>query len=345
MRSQWLNIKFNKCKIVLKDSSIDEIGVEHHFVAKNIGKKVSIVYFEIDIKSLSNIEKLPLKYKQVSKYPSIEVDLNFISDKFDVIDSTIKEINSPLVSSVKVIDIYDGEDGRAITTRITFSCLERTLTREEVQEVVDKVVENLAKKGVKQKQFFLISVSKIGNMKNKELNLFNRLFKIVLTISFLFCVSCSSKKYKVADFCEDVFIPGNKYYETNVKHQEGFEIPPVLKAKDILPPSMLGNKLYTIKDEVYSDGTIDHFYLKSKWGDSKAESFLILKTRINEVNALESLDKLERVPFFKGLGKSALAVITSPCKLVKLIGKMFTASPKETTEEKNEPGEPEGSNS
>ena len=173
-------------------------------------------------------------------------------------------------------------------------------------------------------------------MKNKELNLFNRLFKIVLTISFLFCVSCSSKKYKVADFCEDVFIPGNKYYETNVKHQEGFEIPPVLKAKDILPPSMLGNKLYTIKDEVYSDGTIDHFYLKSKWGDSKAESFLILKTRINEVNALESLDKLERVPFFKGLGKSALAVITSPWKLVKLIGKMFTASPKETTEEDSE---------
>ena len=102
-------------------------------------------------------------------------------------------------------------------------------------------------------------------MKNKELNLFNRLFKIVLTISFLFCVSCSSKKYKVADFCEDVFIPGNKYYETNVKHQEGFEIPPVLKAKDILPPSMLGNKLYTTKDEVYSDGTIDHFYLKSEY--------------------------------------------------------------------------------
>ena len=140
MRYQWLNIKFNKCKIVLKDSSIDEIGVEHHFVAKNIGKKVSIVYFEIDIKSLSDIEKLPLKYKQVSKYPSIEVDLNFISDKFDVIDSTIKEVDSPLVKSVKVIDIYDGEDGRAITTRITFSCLERTLTREEVQEVVDKVV-------------------------------------------------------------------------------------------------------------------------------------------------------------------------------------------------------------
>ena len=109
------------------------------------------MYFEIDIKSLSDIKKLPLQYKQVSKYPSIEVDLNFISDKFDVIDSTIKEVDSPLVSSVKVIDIYDGEDGRAITTRITFSCLERTLTREEVQEVVDKVVENLAKKGVKQK--------------------------------------------------------------------------------------------------------------------------------------------------------------------------------------------------
>lgn len=170
-------------------------------------------------------------------------------------------------------------------------------------------------------------------MKNKELNLFSRLLKIFLTISFLFCVSCSSKKYKVEDFCEDVFIPGNKYYETNVKHQEGFEIPPVLKAKDILPPSMLGNKLYKIRDDVYSDGTIDHFYLESKWGDSKAESFLILKTRINEVNALESLDKLERVPFLKGLGKSVWAIVSSPWQLVKLIGKAFTPSGKKPTKE------------
>ena len=141
----------NLCEIFVENSSLGEIGIVHPFVSKNIDKKASIVYFEIDMKSLSDIEKLPLKYKQVSKYPSMEVDLNFISDKFDVIDNSIKEINSPLVNNVKVIDIYDGEDGRAITTRITFSCLERTLTREEVQEVVDKVVENLAKKGVKQK--------------------------------------------------------------------------------------------------------------------------------------------------------------------------------------------------
>ena len=163
--------------------------------------------------------------------------------------------------------------------------------------------------------------------------LFGRFCRNILLVSLLFCCACSTKKYKADDWCEDVFIPGNKYYATNIRHQQGFEIPPVLNAKEILPPEMQGNSLFKVKNNVYSDGTIDHFYVTSKWGDSMAAGFLILKTRINEVNALESLDKVEEAPFLEGFGKSVWGIITAPWSLIKLIGHAFSGGEKKTAEE------------
>ena len=44
--------------------------------------------------------------------------------------------------------IYTDENGKSITVRIFFSHDERTLTREEVQSVVDGVIANLEKQGI-----------------------------------------------------------------------------------------------------------------------------------------------------------------------------------------------------
>lgn len=168
-------------------------------------------------------------------------------------------------------------------------------------------------------------------MENKFLPL--RSLRSAFVFLLIFLSSCSSQRYKMGEWCEDVFIPGNKYYATNVKQQEGFEVPPVLHAKDILPPEMQKSKLFKVKDEVYSDGVIDHFYLTSKWGDSIAAGYLILKTRINEVNAIESLDRLESSSFFKGIGKSAVGMVTAPWHLLKLGGRAFSGGDEKQDEE------------
>ncbi|MGI6680479.1 MAG: phenylalanine--tRNA ligase subunit beta [Bdellovibrionota bacterium] len=134
--------------IICDNVELGVIGVVHPSVGKNIDKKASIIFLEIDVFTLSSIEKEELVYDEISKYPSVEVDLNFVSNTYDVIGKTIDEINSSLITKVKVIDIYNENDTKAITIRLTFSCLDRTLTREEVQEVVDKIVDSLARKGV-----------------------------------------------------------------------------------------------------------------------------------------------------------------------------------------------------
>ena len=81
----------------------------------------------------------------------MEIDLSFITPAFAPVALAIKEANSPLIKNVEVTDIYEGEGIKSITTRITFSHPEKTLTREEVQEVSDFIVESLNKKGIELK--------------------------------------------------------------------------------------------------------------------------------------------------------------------------------------------------
>ena len=84
----------------------------------------------------------------------MEIDLSFISKTFAPIAIAIAEAKSPLVKNVYVTDIYEDEnDGsKSITTRIVFAHPERTLTKEEVTEVTDKIIATLKEKGIELKK-------------------------------------------------------------------------------------------------------------------------------------------------------------------------------------------------
>ncbi len=142
----------NLNKILCDGTVIGEIGVAHPVVSKKIDKKAAIVYAEIDINDLTNIENSGITYDEPSKYPSMEVDLSFVADRYEVIGNAISATNSELIKKVFVTDIYEDENGKSITVRIIFSQKDRTLTREEVMEVVDSIVDTLKTSGVNLKQ-------------------------------------------------------------------------------------------------------------------------------------------------------------------------------------------------
>ena len=137
--------------IVCDGVVLGEIGIVHPAVSKKIDKKASIVYAELDVVALSEIADAGIHYEEASKYPSMEVDLSFLSNSFAPIQAVINEVASPLIKKVRVIDLYEGEEGKTITVRLTFSCMDRTLTREEVQEVTDDIVARLAAQNIRQK--------------------------------------------------------------------------------------------------------------------------------------------------------------------------------------------------
>lgn len=133
---------------------IGEIGIVYPTVQKKIDKKASIVYAEIDVDAFANIENASIQYIEPSRFPEMEIDLSFISKTFAPISIAIAEAKSPLVKNVYVTDIYEDEnDGsKSITTRIVFAHPERTLTKEEVTEVIDKIIATLKDKGIELKK-------------------------------------------------------------------------------------------------------------------------------------------------------------------------------------------------
>ena len=134
--------------LVLDGVQIGVLGVAHPVVSKKIDKKAAIVFAEIDVEALSDINPEPIKYVEPSKYPSIEVDLSFIAEKFSEINDTIKESAKEILKKVGVSDVYSDGTSKSITVRLLFGDDERTLTHDEVQEVVDEIIEKLKNKGI-----------------------------------------------------------------------------------------------------------------------------------------------------------------------------------------------------
>lgn len=138
----------NLNSIFCDGKEIGEIGIVHPTVSKKIDKKAAIVYAEIDMNALSAIKNASIQYEEPSRFPSIELDLSFIADKFAPIAKAIEAANSPLVKKVEVTDVYEDENTKSITTRITFAHPEKTLKREEVQEVADVIINDLKTIGI-----------------------------------------------------------------------------------------------------------------------------------------------------------------------------------------------------
>ena len=130
------------------DTEIGEIGIVHPTVLKKLDKKASVVFAEIDVKAFAEIKNASIVYREVSKYPEIEIDLSFISDRFEPIAAAIEAAKSNLIRKVRVVDVYAGENSKSITVRITFSHSEKTLTKEEVSAVTDKLIEDLGASGI-----------------------------------------------------------------------------------------------------------------------------------------------------------------------------------------------------
>lgn len=134
-------------KILLDRKPIGIVGRVH----PNISKE-DIYVFEISMDALmTNIK--PLKYKEISKYPSIHKDVAFIVNQ-DInaqeIMELIKKSAGRLLTNIEVFDVYIGdkikENEKSIAYSLTFSDMNKTLTDEEINAVLDKIIMDVTKK-------------------------------------------------------------------------------------------------------------------------------------------------------------------------------------------------------
>ncbi|MCI6616890.1 phenylalanine--tRNA ligase subunit beta [Ruminococcus sp.] len=138
--------------VMIGDKEIGTIGIVHPVVGKKIDKKASIVFAEIDMSEFTQAENAAIVYEEPSKFPPIDYDISleipsgvFYSD----LAESWKNEGGAILKNTKIVDTYDTETVHSITVRFEFSSNERTLSSNEVQDIIDKVIANLEKLGVK----------------------------------------------------------------------------------------------------------------------------------------------------------------------------------------------------
>lgn len=134
--------------ISLNGENIGIMGRVHPSLAKE-----AIYVFEIDLDKLLAKKVGKMKYKEVSKYPSVKKDLAVVVDKkvtAKEIDTLIKKAGGSLLTKIEVFDVYTGtgipEDKKSIAYALTFERPDRTLTDEEINEAMNKIIDFLSKK-------------------------------------------------------------------------------------------------------------------------------------------------------------------------------------------------------
>ncbi len=136
----------NTVEVKVEDTKLGFISTLHPLTAIKIDKKAAIVCAEIDMDTFMNVGKAELDFVEPSKFPGIDIDLTILRDPnvtYRDIESIIKANGGEFLNSVKVTDVYDGVIS-SITLRLGFSSPDRTLSMNEIQDVVfGKIVPEL----------------------------------------------------------------------------------------------------------------------------------------------------------------------------------------------------------
>ena len=111
-----------------------------------------VYILEIDLDKLATLKVGAMKYKEISKFPTIKKDIALVIKK-DIsaqeIGMKIKKLAGSLLESSEVFDVYEGvgilPGMRSIAFSLTFGKQDRTLTDEEINEVMEKIIQGLEK--------------------------------------------------------------------------------------------------------------------------------------------------------------------------------------------------------
>ncbi len=141
----------NLNNVIIDGKNLGTMGIVHPVIGRKIDKKANIVFAELDIETFASVENNSIIYDEPSKFPPMTYDLSLDLNE-GTLYSNLKEcwkgIGQEILKNTRIVDTYDTEEIHSMTIRFEFSSNERTLSSAEVQEIMDKIIENLKEIGV-----------------------------------------------------------------------------------------------------------------------------------------------------------------------------------------------------
>jgi phenylalanyl-tRNA synthetase beta chain len=137
-------------KIVVAGQTIGVLGEIAPSAADALDVRGRPCAFEIDFESLFQVSPDVLTYREVARYPALYRHLAVVvsdSVKYRDVERAVLASGQDLIEQVSLLDVYKGEpiapDQRSLTLSMVFRAPERTLTDDEVNQVLEQVREAL----------------------------------------------------------------------------------------------------------------------------------------------------------------------------------------------------------
>ena len=135
-------------KITKNGTNIGWLGELHPDIAAKLSLETTIILFELDISAV--LRRKTIKYRQLSKYPSIRRDISIIVDEHLAVKNVFQVVNQAggkWLLNLELFDEYRGEgidSGRkSLSLGLTLQESSRTLKEEEVETVMARVLSAL----------------------------------------------------------------------------------------------------------------------------------------------------------------------------------------------------------
>ncbi|ADD68727.1 phenylalanyl-tRNA synthetase, beta subunit [Denitrovibrio acetiphilus DSM 12809] len=138
-------------EVIVNGKSIGFIGELHPLTAEAAELRERVTFFEIDMQDFVDNAEFVFKFESFSKFPSVYKDISVIVDTDTPTEKLTECIKntSKLAEDVSLYDVYTGkgiEEGKASRTfRVLFTAGDRTLTDEETNGILQKMIDNLVK--------------------------------------------------------------------------------------------------------------------------------------------------------------------------------------------------------
>lgn len=137
--------------IVYDGEIVGFLGEIHPEVADNYGIGERVYYADIDMQSVEAKANFDKKYKEIARFPASTRDISLVVDKSVMIgtmETAIEKRGGKLLESCSLFDIYEGEqvgeDKKSVAFNLVFRANDRTLSDTEINEVMDKILAELA---------------------------------------------------------------------------------------------------------------------------------------------------------------------------------------------------------
>lgn len=144
-----------QANVTINKKPIAYLGELHPTVAKNFGLGGRVYVACVDIKTAGALTRFEKKFTEIPKYPAITRDLSLLM-KDEVlsaeVEAVISKCSGRLLESLELFDVYQGDNiekgYKSLAYSVTYRAKDRTLTDDDVNPIVEKIISKLAEKGI-----------------------------------------------------------------------------------------------------------------------------------------------------------------------------------------------------